>query len=144
MAGADGRARRADPVPETTDDYGSGFSKALEELEDAFWTESLSVAPVETGEAVKSALIQIVSATDPHERYGTNPGLDGLIRGLWRHLDELVPSCRVARRTMATGVFNGRYRCWWLAETNAASPRLPTIRRGDCSSLDLPSDQMAN
>ena len=81
-------ACRAYLVPETTDDNDSGFRKALEELEDAFWTESLSVAPVETGEAVKSALIQIVSATDPASDVEI-AGLDGLPERPRRHLEDL-------------------------------------------------------
>ena len=81
-------ACRAYLVHETTDDNDSGFRKALDELEDAFWTESLSIAPVETGEAVKSALIQIVSATDPASDVGI-AGLDGLPERLRRHLEDL-------------------------------------------------------
>ena len=81
-------ACRAYLVPETTDDNDSGFRKALEELEDAFCTESLSVVPVETGEAVKSALIQIVSATDPTSDMGI-AGLEGLPERPRRHLDDL-------------------------------------------------------
>ena len=81
-------ACRAYLVPETTDDNDSGFRNALEELEDAFWTESLSIAPVETSEAVKSALIQIVSATDPASDVGI-AGLDGLPERPRRHLDDL-------------------------------------------------------
>jgi ATP-dependent helicase/nuclease subunit B len=81
-------ACRAYLVPETTDDNDSGFMKALEELEDAFWSESLSVAPAETGEAVKSALIQIVSATDPASDIEI-AGLEGLPERPRRHLDDL-------------------------------------------------------
>jgi ATP-dependent helicase/nuclease subunit B len=81
-------ACRAYLVPETTADNDSGFMKALEELEDAFWSESLSVAPAETGEAVKSALIQIVSATDPASDIEI-AGLEGLPERPRRHLDDL-------------------------------------------------------
>ncbi len=81
-------ACRAYLIPETTDDNDNGFRKALEEIEDAFWTKSLSVAPVETGEAVKSALIQIVSATDPASDMGI-AGLDGLAERPRRHLQDL-------------------------------------------------------
>lgn len=81
-------ACRAYLVPETTDDNDSGFRNALEELEDAFWTESLSVAPVETSEAVKSALIKIVSASDPTSDMGI-AGLEGLSERPRRHLDDL-------------------------------------------------------
>lgn len=81
-------AWRAYLVPETTNDNDSGFRKALEELEDAFWTESLSIGPVETAEAVKSALIQIVSATDPASDM-EQIGLEGLPERPRRHLDDL-------------------------------------------------------
>ena len=81
-------ACRAYLVPEPTGDNDSGFRKALEEIGDAFWTESLSVAPVETGIAVKSALIQIVSATDPASSIEIE-GLEGLPERPRRHLDDL-------------------------------------------------------
>ena len=81
-------ACRAYLVPETTDDNDSGFMKALEEIGDAFWTKSLSVAPVETGIAVKSALIQIVSATDPASDTEI-AGLEGLPERPRRHLEDL-------------------------------------------------------
>lgn len=81
-------ACRAYLVPETTDDNDSGFRNALEELEDAFWTESLSVAPLETSEAVKSALIKIVSATDPASDI-EQAGLEGIPERPRRHLDDL-------------------------------------------------------
>ena len=77
-------ACRAYLVPETTGEYDSGFRKALEEVGDAFWTNSLSVAPVETGLAVKSALIQVVSATDPASSMEIE-GLEGLPERPRRH-----------------------------------------------------------
>ena len=81
-------ACRAYLVQETTDDNDSGFRKALEEIGDAFWTKSLSVAPVETGIAVKSALIQIVSATDPASDTEI-ADLEGLPERPRRYLDDL-------------------------------------------------------
>ncbi len=92
-------ACRAYLVPESADDNDSGFRKALEELEDAFWTESLSVAPVESSEAVKSALIQIVSATDPTSDMEI-AGLEALPERPHRHLDDLF---RLAK------LFEGRW-----------------------------------
>ncbi len=82
------RACRAYLVAETTDDNPSGFREALKELEDAFWTESLSVAPVETAEAVRSALVQIVSATDPASDMRV-AGLEELPERPQRHLNDL-------------------------------------------------------
>ncbi len=87
-------ACRAYLVPETTDDNDSGFRNALEELEAAFWTESLSVAPVETSEAVKSALIKIVSASDPTSDI-EQTGLEGLPDRPRRHLDDLFRLARL-------------------------------------------------
>ncbi len=58
-------ARRVYLLPAYTDDWGETFRKTLAKLENAFWSESLSVAPVETGAALKSVLVQIVSNTDP-------------------------------------------------------------------------------
>ena len=81
-------ACRAYLVPGTTGEYDSGFRKALEEIEDAFWTNSLSVAPAETSVAVKSALIQTVSATDPSSDIEIE-GLEGLPERPRRHLYDL-------------------------------------------------------
>ena len=60
----------------------------MEQLEDAFWTESLSVAPVATAAAVKSALIQVVSATDPSDN-GEIASFKGLSQRPQRHLEDL-------------------------------------------------------
>ncbi len=87
-------ARRAYLVPQATDDNDSCFKHALEELEDTFWIESLSVAPVETGEAVRSALIQMVSATDPMSDIET-AGLEGLPERPRRHLGDLFRLARL-------------------------------------------------
>ena len=83
-------ACRAYLLPETTDDNDNDFRQALEELKDAFWARSLSVAPVETSEAVKSALIQIVSATDPASDIDIADLQTGsLAERPRRHLDDL-------------------------------------------------------
>ena len=44
-------ASRAYLVPRPLDDWETTFRTTLDELKDAFWADSLSVAPVETGEA---------------------------------------------------------------------------------------------
>ncbi len=82
-------ACRAYLAPDAADENDSGVNKALEELKDAFWTESLSVAPVETGEAVKSALTQIVSASDPTSDIEI-ADLKSLSERPRRHLDDLL------------------------------------------------------
>ena len=94
-------ACRAYLVPETTDDNDGGFRNALEELEDAFWTESLSGCACKTSEAIKSALIKIVSATDPTSDIEI-AGLEGLPERP-RRRRRSVPTGQVARRAMATG-----------------------------------------
>jgi ATP-dependent helicase/nuclease subunit B len=58
-------ARRTYLLPEPGDDWDAIFRAALDDVEGAFWKDSLSVAPAETMEAVLSALVQVISATDP-------------------------------------------------------------------------------
>jgi len=82
------RACRAFLVPASTNDNDSGFRQALGGFKDAFWTESLSVAPVETAKAIKSSLIQIISATDPMADIEVT-GLDELPDRPRRHLKDL-------------------------------------------------------
>ncbi len=67
------RARRACLVPEPSEDREAAFAAVLAGLEDAFWSGSLAVAPEETATAVRSALIALLSATDP---YGGSNGLE--------------------------------------------------------------------
>lgn len=95
------RACRAYLVPKTTDDNDNGFRKALEEIGDAFWSESLSVAPVETHEAVKSALIQIVSATEPLSDIEI-AGLENLPERPSRHLDDLFRLAKLLEGRLPT------------------------------------------
>lgn len=59
------RAQRTYLVPDCADNWEERLGLALSELQDAFWSESLAVAPVETREALTAALVQIASATDP-------------------------------------------------------------------------------
>ena len=42
------------------------FVEALGSLEDAFWSKSFEVAPTETADAIKSALRNLVAASDPY------------------------------------------------------------------------------
>lgn len=60
-------AKRVYLVPNCSDDWSVAFKAALAEVEGAFWQESLSVAPIETAEAVHDALVQVVSATVPFQ-----------------------------------------------------------------------------
>ena len=87
------RARLAYLLPDSAGDEDSSFKNALEELENSFWAESFAVAPDETAQAVKSALIQVVSATDPAHEIDI-AGLDDLSERPRRHLADLI---RLAR-----------------------------------------------
>jgi len=58
-------ARRAYLVSIPDGQFEDRFRTALAALTDAFWSESLEVALVETGQAVLSALTEVLSATDP-------------------------------------------------------------------------------
>ncbi len=70
-------ARRAYLVPEPADDWDEMFRNALLELEDAFWSASLSVAPDETQAAVESALLRVLTASNPGAPMG-GPGVGDL------------------------------------------------------------------
>jgi hypothetical protein len=87
------RARLAYLLPDTAGDEDISFKNALEELDNPFWAESFAVAPDETAQAVKSALIQVVSATDPASAFEI-VGLDDLSERPRRHLADLI---RLAR-----------------------------------------------
>lgn len=58
-------AGRAYLVPITDSDWTVRLESALAETRDAFWEESLSIAPQEATAAVADALVEVVSATDP-------------------------------------------------------------------------------
>ena len=59
-------ARRGYLVPAPDSDaFEARLGTALGTLTDAFWAESWSIAPAETGESVCSALTEIISAGDP-------------------------------------------------------------------------------
>ncbi len=82
------RAHLAYLVPELSKDEDNNFRCALKEFKSAFWAESLSVAPVETGKSVKSALIEIISATDPTSDIAA-PGSETLSDRPRQHLNDL-------------------------------------------------------
>lgn len=58
-------AQRSYLAPAGSSDWEDVFAAALAEFDDAFWVRSFEVAPVETAQAVKSALVQLILATDP-------------------------------------------------------------------------------
>ena len=58
------RAQQAYFIPEPTGVVGE-FEQALDAADGAFWRETLSVAPEETASAVRDALIDLLSASDP-------------------------------------------------------------------------------
>ena len=59
------RAQEAYFRPPIADWDNSALEAALASAENSFWTESYAVAPDETADAVKNALVDLVSATDP-------------------------------------------------------------------------------
>jgi len=58
-------ARNAYLIPIQNGNWDERFHAALDEMIDAFWTESFSVSPQETAAVIETALYQIVSASDP-------------------------------------------------------------------------------
>ena len=75
-------------LPAYTDNWEGTFRKTLAKIENAFWSESLSVAPEETSAAIESALVQIVSNTDPIGGVDERR-LDDLSARPGRHLSDL-------------------------------------------------------
>lgn len=57
-------AGKAYLVDAIDDDWGQAFNEALTALDDAFWTESLKVAPSETAVAVEAAYLGLLSTVD--------------------------------------------------------------------------------
>jgi hypothetical protein len=82
-------ARHAYLVPPCSEKWQEALHAALDGLKDAFWSDSCSIAPVETAAAVSSALEQILSATDPAVEIAA-PGLSDLPQRPGRHLGDLV------------------------------------------------------
>jgi hypothetical protein len=82
-------ARRSYLLPAPADDWDAVFAAALGELKDAFWAESFKVAPVETAGAVGSALVAVLSATEPGSELATLK-LEGLAERPRRHLADLL------------------------------------------------------
>lgn len=71
-------ASKAYLVDAIDDDWGQAFNEALTALDDAFWTESLKVAPSETAAAVEAAYLGLLSTVDhrgplPLEHYDGVP-----------------------------------------------------------------------
>ena len=82
-------ARRAYLLPAPADDWEQVFGAALTGLENAFWAESFKVAPVETANAVSTALVELLSATEPGSDLATL-NLQGLADRPRRHLTDLL------------------------------------------------------
>ena len=87
-------ARSAYLVLGSSENRDGDFIRALEEFKDAFWAESLVAAPVETSKAIKSALIEIISSTDPMSDIDVT-GLEVLSERPRRHLDDLFRLARL-------------------------------------------------
>ena len=82
-------ARRAYLLPAPADGWEEVFSAALGQSKDAFWAESFKVAPVETAGAVGSALVAVLSATEPGSELATLK-LEGLAERPRRHVADLL------------------------------------------------------
>ena len=82
-------ARRAYLLPVPADDWDAVFAAALGQSKDAFWAESLAVAPVETAAAAGSALAAVLSATDPSDHFAIK-GIESLPTRPSRHLTDLM------------------------------------------------------
>ena len=82
-------ASRVYLIPSQDDDWIDAFNKALAEMSDAFWTESLSVSPQETSVAIENALIPIISASDSFDAFSM-PDFGDLPERPRRHLEDLI------------------------------------------------------
>lgn len=59
------QARSAYLLPEKTDDWPERLARSVHEQENAFWAESLAVAPRETVAEIEAALFRLITATGP-------------------------------------------------------------------------------
>ncbi len=65
-----GQARSAYLIPQRSNDWSQVFYHALKNISDAFWSQSLEVAPQETAAEVEAALSLLVGATEPGNKDG--------------------------------------------------------------------------
>ena len=63
------RARQACFISVPADDQ-AGFERSLMSVENAFWEESLSVAPTETARSLLREFVDVVSSSDPETALG--------------------------------------------------------------------------
>ena len=66
------QAKSAYVIAPQVSDWKSQFHAALEQLPDAFWSNSFEVAPQEVAAEVEAALSLVVSATQPINQWTSN------------------------------------------------------------------------
>ncbi|MGS2724911.1 hypothetical protein ACVBEJ_14315 [Porticoccus sp. GXU_MW_L64] len=85
------QARSAYLVPKRSNDWSQVFYHALENISDAFWSQSLEVASQETAAEVEAALSLLISATQPGDEDGiAKADFDQLPERPRKHVEDLV------------------------------------------------------
>lgn len=85
------QARSAYLVPKRSNDWSQVFHHALENVPDAFWSQSLEVAPQETAAEVEAALSLLIGATQPGDEDGiAEANFDQLSERPRKHVEDLV------------------------------------------------------
>ena len=85
------QSRRAYLIPKQPNDWSQIFHHALENVSDAFWSQSLEVAPQETAAEVEAALSLLIGATQPGDEDGiAKTDLDQLPERPRKHVKDLL------------------------------------------------------
>ena len=85
------QSRNAYLIPKRSNDWSQVFHHALENVSDAFWSQSLEVAPQETAAEVGAALSLFISATQPGDEDGiAKTDLDQLPERPRKHVKDLL------------------------------------------------------
>ena len=85
------KSRSAYLIPKRSNDWSQVFHHALENVSDAFWSQSLEVAPQETTVEVEAALSLLIGATQPGDEDGiAKTDLDQLPERPRKHVKDLL------------------------------------------------------
>jgi RecB family exonuclease len=85
------QARSAYLIPKRSNDWNQVLHHALENVPDAFWSQSFEVAPQETAVEVEAALSLLISATQPGDEDGiAKVDFDQLPERPRKHVEDLV------------------------------------------------------
>src|SRR5690606_5934900 len=85
------QARSAYVIAPQVSDWKSQFHTTLEQLPDAFWSNSFEVAPQEVAAEVEAALSLVVSATQPGIAISNEAlNLEGVADRPRKHLEDIV------------------------------------------------------